>query len=143
MQKLLAALDRLMTWGRRHGLVPGAQLIGVPLDDLEITPMKNFQFDWCLVIPSNKHSKDEVSVRVIPANRYAVIHCRGDIHKEDRAWKYLFHTWLPASGYQPTEDPTMEVYRRSQLEIGWEAFEIDCCLAVVPLERTCAVTVRI
>jgi AraC family transcriptional regulator len=133
MNKLLAAFDRLMTWGRRHGLVPGTQLIGVPLDDLDITPMKNFRFDWCLVIPSNQFAKEEVSVRVVPANRCAVIHCQGDIHKEERAWKYLFHSWLPGSGYQPTQDPTMEVYCKSPLEIGWETFDLDCCLPVRPL----------
>jgi AraC family transcriptional regulator len=133
MEKLLASFDRLMTWGRRHGLVPGAQLIGMPLDDLEITPMKKFRFDWCLVLPPQPFPQGEVSFGVIPANCFAMVHCRGDIHKEDRAWKYLFHSWLPGSGYQPTHHPTMELYRRHPLEIGWETFDMDCCLPVRPL----------
>jgi DNA gyrase inhibitor GyrI len=33
----------------------------------------------------------------------------GNIHKEDRTLKYLFHTWLPRSGYQPVDEPTLEV----------------------------------
>jgi len=133
MPKLLAAFDRLMAWGGRHGLVPGGQLIGVPLDDLDITPMKKFRFDWCLVLPPQPYPENEVSFRMIPASRYAVVHCQGDIHKEERAWKYLFHTWLPASGHQPTQEPTLEVYRQSPLDIGWQAFDIDCCLPVRPL----------
>jgi DNA gyrase inhibitor GyrI/AraC-like DNA-binding protein len=133
--KLLAAFDRLMSWGRRHGLVPGGQLIGMPLDDLDVTPMPRFRFDWCLVLPPGNYPEGEVSVGVIPANRFAVVHCRGDIHKEDRAWKYLFHTWLPGSGYQPADEPTMEVYRRHPLEVGWETFDMDCCLPVRPLRR--------
>jgi AraC family transcriptional regulator len=133
--RLLAAFDRLMAWGRRHGLVPGAQLVGRPLDDLDITPMKKFRFDWCLVLPSNDYPDGGVSFGVIPASRFAAVHCAGDIHKEDRAWKYLFHAWLPGSGYQPTPDPTLEVYRRHPLDIGWETFDMDCCLPVRPLRR--------
>ena len=133
--KLLAAFDRLMDWGRRHGLVPGAQLIGRPLDDLDITPMEKFRFDWCLVLPPGSDADGDVSFGVIPANRFATVHCAGDLHKEDRAWKHLFHTWLPGSGYQPTDDPAMEVYRRHPFDIGWETFDIDCCLPVRPLPR--------
>lgn len=135
VQKLLTAFDRLMAWGRRQGLVPRGQLIGRPLDDLDITPMKKFRFDWCLVLPPGHDSGGEVSFGVIPANRFAVVHCVGDIHKEDRAWKYLFHAWLPGSGYQPADAPTLEVYRRHPLDIGWETFDMDCCLPVRPLRR--------
>jgi AraC family transcriptional regulator len=131
--KLLAAFDRLMAWGRRHGLVPGAQLIGKSLDDPDITPMKKYRFDWCLVLPPGQDAKGEVSFGVIPANRYAAVRCAGDIHKEGRAWRYLFHVWLPSSGYQPADEPMMEVYRRHPLDLGWETFDIDCCLPVRPL----------
>lgn len=133
--RLLAAFDKLMDWGRQHGLVPGSQLIGRPLDDLDITPMKKFRFDWCLVLPPDREwdSMEGVNFGVIPANRFAVVHFAGDIHKEDRAWKYLFHAWLPGSGYQPADEPTMEVYRRHPLDIGWETFDMDCYLPVRPL----------
>jgi len=30
----------------------------------------------------------------------------------------VFHTWLPGSGYQPADDPALEVYRRHRLDIG-------------------------
>jgi DNA gyrase inhibitor GyrI/AraC-like DNA-binding protein len=133
MQKILSAFDRLMVWGKRRGLIPEAQLIGMTPDDPDITPMKNFRFDWCLVLPEKPHREEEMSFDVIPANRFAVVRCRGDLQKEERGWRYLFHTWLPASGYQPTQNPAMEVYRKSPLQIGWETFDIDCCLPVRPL----------
>jgi AraC family transcriptional regulator len=132
--KLMAGFDRLMTWGRKHGLVPSAQLIGRPLDDLDITPMSRFRFDWCLVLPPNGGHEGDVSFGRIPASRCAVVRCHGDIHKEDRAWKYLFHAWLPKSGYQPTHDPTLEVYRSHPEVVGWETFDMDCCLPVKPLK---------
>jgi len=52
----------------------------------------------------------------------------------DRAWNYLFRAWLPASGYEPTNEPAMEVYRGHPLKIGWEVFDIDCLVPVKPLE---------
>jgi DNA gyrase inhibitor GyrI/AraC-like DNA-binding protein len=132
-EKILGGFRRLMDWGRRHGLVPGATLIGMSQDDPEITPMAKYRFDWCLVLPDGL--TPDGNLFVIPANRFAVLHCRGDIHKEDRAWQYLFHTWLPRSGYQPTQDPAMEVYRAHPLKVGWNTFDLDCCVPVKPLAR--------
>lgn len=132
-QKIVAAFDRLTVYGKRHGLFPSAQLIGMSLDDPDITPMKKFRFDWCLILPQKPVREDKMSFGMIPANRFAVVHCRGDVQKEERAWRHLFHTWLPMSGYQPTQDPMMEVYRHSPLKNGWETFDIDCCLPVRPL----------
>jgi DNA gyrase inhibitor GyrI/AraC-like DNA-binding protein len=134
-QRLRAGFDLLMAWGRRRRLLPGAQLIGKSPHDPEITPMKKYQFDWCLVVPPGLDGDGEVSFGEIPANRFAVVHSAGDIHKEERAWMYLFYAWLPGSGYQPADDPLMEVYRRHPHEIGWDTFDIDCCLPVRPLQR--------
>jgi hypothetical protein len=88
---------------------------------------------WCS--GGRNHPWSRADPRLIPANRFAVVHCAGDIHKEDRAWKYLFYSWLPGSGYQPTDDPAMEVYRRHPLDFGWDRFDIHCCLPVRPMRR--------
>jgi AraC family transcriptional regulator len=131
--RLLAAFDRLMAWGRRHGLVPGAELIGMSQDDPNVTPRQKYRYDFALVLPARFAPSREVSSAAIPAGRFAAIRCRGDIHKLDRAWNYLFRTWLPASGHEPTRRPAMEVYRRNPAEIGWETFDIDCMVPVRPL----------
>jgi AraC family transcriptional regulator len=130
-EKILGGFDRLMDWGRRHGLVPGATLIGMSRDDPEITPMAKYRFDWCLVLPDAL--TPDGNLGVIPGNRFAELRCRGDIYKVDRAWQYLFHTWLPRSGYQPAPEPALEVFRAHPLEAGWATFDIDCCVPVKPL----------
>jgi len=132
-EKILGGFDRLMDWGRRHGLVPGATLIGMSRDDPEITPMSKYRYDWCLELPDKLSPYGNIGV--IPANRFAVLHCRGDIHKVDRAWQYLFDAWLPRSGYQPSQEPALEVFRAHPLEVGWTTFDIDCCIPVKPLEK--------
>jgi AraC family transcriptional regulator len=134
-ERIMAGFEKLMEWGRKHGLVPSGQLIGMSPDNPEITPMKKYRFDWCLVLPPDLKPEDEISVGAIPANRFAVVRFRGDIQAEYRAWTYLFHTWLPRSGYQPTQDPAMEVYRQHPLKAGWKTFDLDCCMPVKPLTR--------
>jgi len=134
-KRLMAGFDRLMAWGRRHGLVPRGQLIGLSPDDAEITPMNKYQFDWCLALPPDLDPDGEIDIGLIPANRFAVLRSKGDIHKEYRAWSHLFYAWLPGSGYQPADQPALEVYRCHPLESGWSEFDIDCSLPVKPLSR--------
>jgi DNA gyrase inhibitor GyrI len=134
-EPLHAFVRRLRLEKAVFDLVPAAQLIGMSRDDPEITPMKKYRFDWCLVLASGAIPDEEVSAAVISANRFAMLHCRGDIHKVDRVCQYLFHSWLPRSGYQPTHDPAMEVFRAHPLENGWASFDIDCCLPVKALPR--------
>jgi AraC family transcriptional regulator len=133
--KILAGFNRLMTWGSEQGLVPDAQLIGMSQDDPEITPMKKYRFDWCLVLPPEITPDRDVNLGVIPANRFATLHCVGDINKVGRAWQYLFNSWLPGSDYQPTHDPAMELIYGNPLELDWSTFDLDCCLPVKPLGK--------
>lgn len=134
MEKLMTAFDRLMNWGRTMGLVPGTTLLGISRDDPEITPLSRYQFDWCLAVPGDVKIDGPVSEGVIPANRCAVVYSRGDVYKEFRAWTHLFYNWLPQSGYEPADAPSMEKYR-TYPSIGSPTFDLDCCLPVKPLRK--------
>jgi AraC family transcriptional regulator len=132
--KIIAGLNRLLKWGNENGLIPGGQLIGMSQDDPDITPMSKYRFDWCIVIPRDMEPGRGINTGRISANRFASLHCQGDIYKVDRAWRYLFQAWLPASGYQPTHDPAMEVFHGDAESCMSEAvFDIDCRLPVKPL----------
>ncbi len=134
--KLMAGLKRLLDWGRKAGLVPGAELIGMSLDDPDITPLKKYRYDWCLVLPPGMQPASEISTGRIPANRFASLHCQGDLEKLNRAWQHLFHVWLPGSGYQPAQQPAQEVYRDYDYPGEGEPFDIDCRVPVKPLGKS-------
>ncbi len=134
MEKMLAAFHRLMNWGQTQGLVPGAQLFGISRDDMEITPMSRYQFDWCLAVPNGVNPRGPVSEGVIPSNRCAVVYSCGDLSKEYRAWKHLSDNWLPRSGYEPADAPSMERYR-TYPSLENPVFDLDCCLPIKPLHR--------
>jgi AraC family transcriptional regulator len=104
-------------------------------DDPDITPAGRCRFDWCLTASAGERPEAGMSAGTIPAGRFAVLRCRGDLHKEYRAWVYLFRAWLPRSGYKPANSPTFEWYHRDPAETGWAEFDLDCCLPVRPLGR--------
>ena len=132
-EPMLAAFNRLMDWGREHNLPRGSQLIGMSLDDMDVTPMRNFRFDWCLEVPESMPPSGDVSSGTIAGGTYAAVRCRGDIYKEARAWAWLFQVWLPRSGYEPIHAPALELYRKDPSKSEWKEFDMDCCLPVRPL----------
>lgn len=135
--KILAGYRRLIDWGLRKNLVPEATLLGMSQDDPDITPRAKYRFDWCLVLPDGVEASGAVHPGVIPAGQYGVLHCQGDIHKVFRAWTYLFNTWLPRSGFEPTQGPAMEVIQNYPTSGDtWLEFDLECCLPVRPLRTS-------
>lgn len=134
MKKMAEAYHRLMNWGEAQGLIPNAQLIGMSRDNPEITPMSHYRFDWCLVLPESVKARGEVSEGFIAANRYAIVYSHGDTSKEYRAWKFLYDSWLPGSGYEPADAAALERYR-SYPSLESPMFDLDCCLPIQPLGR--------
>ena len=130
----MAGYRKLIDCGLEQGLIPGETLIGMSLDDPDITPMGKYRFDWCLVLPEKVAADQGVSPGVIPAGRFAELYCRGNIQKVDRAWRHLFYSWLPRSGWEPTHGACMEVLRRYAASGECSAeFDLDCCVPVRPL----------
>ena len=131
--RMTDAYDRLMVWGREHS--PEGRLIGRSADDPDITPVDRCRFDWCLTVPADVRAGSGLNCGVVSAGRFAVVRCRGDLHKEYRAWTYLFRVWLPRSGFEPDSSPAFEWNYRDPMITGWSALDIDCYLPIRPLGR--------
>lgn len=131
-ERITRAYEQLLTWHeQRGGRLADTTLYGMSQDDPEITPRALCRFDWCLSVPMDWIAEGAVNVVDFPACQVAAIHCHGDIYQEDRALQFLFRYWLPRSKYQPANLPTMEIYRRQPVELGWEIYDMDCA---VPIE---------
>jgi DNA gyrase inhibitor GyrI len=133
-QKGIAAYQRLMQWAKaRDVLTPDAMVIGMSPDNPEITPLAKYRYDLCVTVGNHIKPEGEINVTTISAMRFAMHHCTGDLHQVERAWHYFFKVWLPGSGYQPASLPAMEVFLKLPEEIGWETFDIECCVPIQPL----------
>lgn len=131
-QQIMQAFLDLTSWAKVHA--PGGTLIGMSEDDPDVTPPEQCRYDVCMTVPAATKVPAHLSVRTLPACRIAAIHCVGDIALVDRAWQYLYQHWLPYSSFLPDNIPAMEIYVRAPEEIGWETFDIDCAIAIVPNE---------
>lgn len=131
---VMAAYQRLLDWyGRQGGRLEKTTLYGMSQDDPDITPLRLCRFDWCLKVPADWRGQGEVDVIDFPACRVATVRLLGDVRQEALAFQYLFRYWLPRSRYQPANLPAMEIYRRQPAELGWETYDMDCAVPVVPL----------
>ncbi len=131
--RITSELERLLEWSRRHRFWPGNQLIGRSRDNADTTPKSKYRYDWCMEIPGDFVADREVSYSRIPAQKFAVLPCQGDIHKVFRAWFHLYRDWLPASGFQPANEAAMEVFHGEHELKADTIFNMDCCIPIVPL----------
>lgn len=133
-QKGMDAYARLMAWAAQNGhRVPGAQVIGMSPDDPEVTPLAKCRYDLCITLNCPIKPEGEIGFVRLPAAQYAVHHCRGDITAFEQAWNYFFKVWFPNSGYVPAHRPAMEIFLSLPEEVGWEYFDIECCVPIRPL----------
>jgi AraC family transcriptional regulator len=131
---ILDAHDRLISWYQAQGgKLSEAKLYGMSLDDPDITPLEQYRFDWCIAIPEAWSLPDSINERYFPACEVAAVLGQGDLTVMDRTWQYLWRYWLPRSRYQPMNLPSMEIYRRLPLELGWTNYDIWCALPVTAL----------
>jgi AraC family transcriptional regulator len=135
-QSLVDGYLRLQSWIETAAIDRRASLLlGMSMDDPDIVPLHECRYDFCCTVPLGTSSDAIVARRQLPATRWAVLPCEGTLADVGEAWAYLFRDWLPQSGWQAAALPAMEVFHRRPEEIGWDRFDLDCCLPVVPLIR--------
>jgi AraC family transcriptional regulator len=132
--ELKAALGRLEDWAERTGIDrQRSLLIGMSMDDPEIVPLEKCRYDFCRTVERAPGPRQGISFTTLRACDWAICHIKGDLALFDRAYNYLFKHWLPQSGYQPAPLPGMEIYRAHPHDVGWETFDIDACIPIMPL----------
>jgi AraC family transcriptional regulator len=134
IEKVQNAYYRLLDWyQQKGGSLDGISLYGMSHDHPAVTPLRLCRYDWCVKVPNDWKVGGELTVTEFPGCRVAAIRCIGGLDHANKVIQYLFRYWLPRSRYQPANLPGMEIYRRQPLEMGWEEFDIDCAVPIVPL----------
>jgi len=121
---------RLVEWAEARGLADG-QWLGYMWDDPEVVAPEKCRYDVGLVAPEVSPG-GEVGRFEFPAIQVAEVEVRGGIDLEMRALDWLFGTWLPSSGFVPTEQPCFEAWIGRPFAFGTERFEL---LLQIPIER--------
>jgi AraC family transcriptional regulator len=100
-------------------------------DDPEIVALQHCRYDVGVVVPEVT-SEGEIGRIEFPGMQVVEVEVRGGIDLEMRALDWLFGTWLPASGFVPTDQPCFEAWLGRPFAHGTERFEL---LLHLPVER--------
>lgn len=132
------AFQKITTWAAARNLLgPGCEVIGISLDDPDVTPAEKCRYDACVTVPEGTRGDGEIGVYEIPAGKYAVGRLEGTYDRISEqlgaAWTSLFKDWFPSSGYKPGSSPCMEIYRETEEQMERGIFVCDLCEPVEPL----------
>jgi AraC family transcriptional regulator len=106
-----SAFETLFAWAGPRGVMsPEMRIMGVPLDNPDITPKDKCRYYACLAVDDRAQAEGDVGVMSIRAGRYAVGRFAGGRDVFRKAYAYMYGEWLPKSGYQPEDAPAFETY---------------------------------
>jgi AraC family transcriptional regulator len=123
-----AAAAKFVHWAAQRGLADG-QWLGYMWDDPEIVAPERCRYDLAVEVPHPVRA-DGVGHLQFPPMQVAEVELRGGVDLELRALDWLYRTWLPTSGYVPTEQPAFEAFLGRPFAHGDEYFELRAQLPV-------------
>ena len=127
---LWASFER---WIRTRDLVrPGLLTIGIGHDAPKIAPADKLRYDACVVVDPSFRPDRFVNIAELPGGKYAVAAFEGTATQISEAWEQLWAVWLPASGYQPEDRPSLELRQDFAMPPG-SRLRCELCLPVGPL----------
>ena len=103
-----AAAQRLLAWAEQRGVADG-QWLGYMWDDPDIVAHAQCRYDVGIEV-EHVQPEGEVGRIEFPAMLMAQVAVSGGIDLEMRALDWLYKTWLPSSGYLPTDQPCFEAW---------------------------------
>lgn len=104
---LMNSIREFVTWRRRTGLSPRTSAtFNIIYDDIKQTPADAYRFDLCAAIHGPiEDDGTGIVEKTIPGRRCAVLRHTGTDDLLDASVRYLYTTWLPASGEEPGDFP--------------------------------------
>lgn len=120
--RVSGAAARLIGWAEEHGVLDNTWY-GYMWEDPEIVALEDCRYDVAVevdgVLPEGEIGRIE-----FPPMTVAEVEVRGSIDLEQRALDWLFGSWLPQSGFLPSDHPCFERWLGRPFQHGFEHFEL-------------------
>nr|WP_274703381.1 GyrI-like domain-containing protein [Aminiphilus circumscriptus] len=104
-------------WGRLCGnpavqsrLTPESLFIGICYDDPDVTEADKIRMDVCVSVDASFVPEDGIEVQTIEGGEYARVIHKGSYDGLHGVYRALYGEWIPASGREPKETPSFEIY---------------------------------
>ncbi len=127
-------IGRICSWaGSRELLKPDTKLIALYHDNPEVTDENKLRVSICLTMPDNVKVDSEIGKMKIDGGVYVTAHFEINPDEYERAWDWVYGSWLPESGYQPDDKPCFELYGPDPKDHPQGKHIFDICVPVKPL----------
>lgn len=106
-----STFERLAAMAAGQGLFgPWTRSFGIYYDDPSSTPREALRADACVTVPDGMTPSGELQLREIRGGRYAVTLHVGPYAELHIPYTWLYGTWLPQSGEEAADAPSIEEY---------------------------------
>jgi AraC family transcriptional regulator len=110
-QTIPGTFVRLATMAGALGVLgPGTRTFGIYYDDPSATPAEALRSEACITVPDDWAPSGDLQRREIQGGRYAVVLHVGPYAELERAYTWLYGTWLAQSGEEAADAPCVEAY---------------------------------
>jgi AraC family transcriptional regulator len=96
---------------------PEMRMIGIYLDDPDITPVERLRSFACVQAGSEIEAATPLERREISGGEYAVLRHKGPYADMFRAYQWLYSEWLPKSGRQLRDSVMFEEYLNNPRDV--------------------------
>jgi AraC family transcriptional regulator len=126
---------RLFRWaGPRHLLhFPETNFLILCHDAPGLTAEEKLRISVCISVPPHTGTGGEIGKMTIPDGTYACARFRLLASQYEEAWRCVFRSWFPGSGYVPDDRPSFECYPFVATEQGRRRVTVDICVPVRPV----------
>lgn len=105
------AFERVFAWAAGRGLLgPATRSIGVYYDDPHSVPVDQLTSDAGITIGPDVAVDGALRAITVAGGRHAVLTHKGPYAELERAYGWLYRSWLPASGMEAANRPCYEEY---------------------------------
>ncbi|MEM7305403.1 MAG: AraC family transcriptional regulator [Planctomycetota bacterium] len=127
------AWQALMVFAAPRGLLAGGpESLGICHDDPSVTAAEHLRYDACLCVDAEVDPASPLTVRTLPASRYALAEHTGSYEGLGVVHDWLCGAWLPDAGLWPADRPCVEVYRNNPTNTPPERLRTDVLLPLQP-----------
>jgi AraC family transcriptional regulator len=112
-ESIIQTWQRLMAFAYERDILNAPQL-GLLHDNPVLTPHAKCHYIAALEVHEGFQSSNSISIDVLPQNLCAVFSYEGVYGEVMELLAYIYHHWLPKSGYENLTQPSHVVYEKNQ-----------------------------
>ncbi|MBN1795865.1 MAG: AraC family transcriptional regulator [Sedimentisphaerales bacterium] len=105
------AWKKLCSWaGPKRLFGFSTKFLGLCYDDPDVTEPEKIRYDACITVTKDVEPEGEIGVQEIPQGEYAITLHKGPLEKLSETYSRLCGQWLPQSGREAKNFPSVEIY---------------------------------